>query len=44
MTVVKDFEMGKKSLDYPGESDLITQSLKVEDLSQLLSEEQARDI
>ena len=44
MIVVNDFEMGKKSLDYPGESDLITQSLKVEDSSQLWSEEQAREV
>lgn len=43
MIVVKDFEM-VKSLDYPGESDRITQSLKVEDASQLWSEEQAREV
>ena len=33
-----------KSLDYPGESDRITQSLKAEDASQLWSEEQAREV
>ena len=43
MIVVKDFEM-VKSLDYSGESDRITQSLKVEEASQLWSGEQAREV
>ena len=33
-----------KSLDYSGESDRITQSLKVEEASQLWSGEQAREV